>query len=481
MPARLLVVERPGTRSGKTILLKTVALSTLLARAGLLVPAEPGSRVGFFAAVLADIGDQQSVAGDLSTFSGHLATSRQRSCALIDGGAPALVLHRRASWRARTPEHGHWQLARATAEALAERAGLAVLTTHYDSLKALADGDGRFVNAGMEYDLASLRPTFRLQLGTPGLQYALDIATRMEMPRALVDRARTLAGAASVGLETTLASLKPSARPRWRPRRAASNRIARRARRRRGAPARGRGGARAGESAGARAPLFSAKAVEAQVLRRAPPSPPSCETRSGQVNRAPPPRPARRCGRRRGRGARPPPGAAARAGAIRSRRDPRAHRRRARLRAVDGRRGRRRARPTRAGGSRSPSGSLTLEPRRGRAAQGLGRRGSPRRRLARRARPKLGPLDELTIAIQNANNTLDLRGQRADEALRAVESFLDRAALGGVSPVIIVHGHGTGALRKRVRAYLAGAAYVARWAPGSSRQGGDGVSIVELR
>ena len=89
--------------------------------------------------------------------------------------------------------------------------------------------------------------------------------------------------------------------------------------------------------------------------------------------------------------------------------------------------------------------------------------------------------DELSIAIQNASNTLDLRGQRADEALRAVEAFLDRAALEGTSPVIVVHGPGTGALRKEVRAYLASSPYVARWAPGEPRQGGDGVSIVELR
>jgi DNA mismatch repair protein MutS2 len=91
-----------------------------------------------------------------------------------------------------------------------------------------------------------------------------------------------------------------------------------------------------------------------------------------------------------------------------------------------------------------------------------------------------GP-DELAIALQNTTNTLDLRGQRADEALRAVESFLDRAALEGTSPVILVHGHGTGALRKEVRAYLVGSPYVARWIPGAPRQGGDGVSIVELR
>ena len=77
--------------------------------------------------------------------------------------------------------------------------------------------------------------------------------------------------------------------------------------------------------------------------------------------------------------------------------------------------------------------------------------------------------------------TLDLRGQTGDEALAAVEAHLDRAVMGGKSHVLVIHGHGTGALRKRVRAYLDDSPYVARWAPGTSRQGGDGVSVVELR
>jgi len=89
--------------------------------------------------------------------------------------------------------------------------------------------------------------------------------------------------------------------------------------------------------------------------------------------------------------------------------------------------------------------------------------------------------DPLGLASPTGSNTLDLRGSRADDALSAVESFLDRAALDGRSPVFLVHGHGTGALRKLVRAYLQGSPYVARWAPGEPRQGGDGVSVVELR
>jgi len=89
--------------------------------------------------------------------------------------------------------------------------------------------------------------------------------------------------------------------------------------------------------------------------------------------------------------------------------------------------------------------------------------------------------DELALVSTGTARSVDLRGQTGDDALAAVEAALDRAALDGQSHLVIVHGHGTGALRKRVRAYLDESPYVARWAPGTARQGGDGVSVVELR
>jgi DNA mismatch repair protein MutS2 len=465
--ARLLVVSGPNA-GGKTVLLKTVALSALLARAGLLVPADPGSRVGFFPAVLADIGDQQSVAGDLSTFSGHLANV---GAILRHELGPALVLCDELM-AGTNPEQGA-ALARATAEALAERPGLAVLTTHYDSLKALADADPRFVNAGMEYDLTSLRPTFRLLLRTPGRSYALDIATRMQMPPALVERARALAGDASVGLEATIASLAAreaelaaearglaearaalaEAEERQREAAAALERRERELGRhsreaveaevrqaRAAIAAIVRDAQRAGTAQSAALARAALAEAAAEALARLP-KPPAAPAAEPVPSLAP--------------GARvfvPSMGAE---GVV--------------ARAPDAR-----------GRVKVAVGSLTVELDAAELRKGAGAA------AARRAAGAAGPVrgggpDELAIAIQNATNTLDLRGQRADEALRSVEGFLDRAALEGNSPVIIVHGHGTGALRKEVRAYLADSPYVARWAPGEPRQGGDGVSIVELR
>jgi DNA mismatch repair protein MutS2 len=85
------------------------------------------------------------------------------------------------------------------------------------------------------------------------------------------------------------------------------------------------------------------------------------------------------------------------------------------------------------------------------------------------------------VAIQTASNSLDVRGQRADEALTELEAFLDRTALEGADTVFVIHGHGTGALRKAVREFLATSPYVERFRPGGAGEGGDGVSVVSLR
>jgi DNA mismatch repair protein MutS2 len=91
------------------------------------------------------------------------------------------------------------------------------------------------------------------------------------------------------------------------------------------------------------------------------------------------------------------------------------------------------------------------------------------------------PRDEVPLTLQTRGNSVDVRGQRADEALRMVEDFLDRAALEGTDTIFVIHGHGTGALRKAVREYLATSGYVARFRPGGNGEGGDGVSVVSLR
>ena len=214
--ARVLIVSGPNA-GGKTVILKTLGLAALMARAGLLAPAAPGSRMGFFTDVLPDIGDRQSVLGDLSTFSAHLANlaailraaSAAGEATESEGGARRAVVLLDELMAGTNPEQGA-ALARATLEALAAAGDrvLVVATTHADALKALAEDDTRFRNAGMEYDLERLVPTFRVRDGAPGRSYALDIATRMGLPESVLARARELAGGTTVALEEVIATLE---------------------------------------------------------------------------------------------------------------------------------------------------------------------------------------------------------------------------------------------------------------------------------
>jgi DNA mismatch repair protein MutS2 len=469
--ARLMILSGPNA-GGKTVLLKTVALSALLARAGMLIPAAAGSRVGFFAEVLADIGDAQSVIGDLSTFSGHLQHVGQ---ILRHAGGPTLILLDELM-AGTNPEQGA-ALARATAEALAARPGLAVITTHYDSLKALAEGDGRFVNAGMEYDMTNLRPTFRLAVGMPGRSYALDIATRLGLPEPLLDRARVLAGGSSVGLEAVIASLetreaelasRTAALEEARAALAESEEAQRAATKALEARERELGRhSRAAIDESVREAREALKAIVRDAQRAGTAR--AAEDARGEVGRAAeaalarlPAAPVAAAPERPATlevGARvwvPPLGAE---GVV--------------TRAADAR-----------GRVKVSVGALSLEVDADDLGKGKGvvKREQKAARAATHKAPLAGSApDDLGLAMQGGGNTVDVRGQRADEALRAVEAFLDRAALEGTSPILVVHGHGTGALRKEIRAYLARSPYVARWLPGEPRQGGDGVSVVALR
>ena len=258
---RILIVSGPNA-GGKTVLMKTVGLAALMARAGLLVAAAPGSRVGFFDAVRADIGDRQSVLGDLSTFSGHLGERRANpGRAPRDGGAALVLLDELMAGT--NPDQGA-ALARATAETLAERPVLAVITTHYDSLKALGESDARFANAGMEYDLE--RAAADVPAGDrarPGGRTRSTSRRAWGCRSALLERARDAGGRLQrrPGVGDRAAARR--ARRRWRatpsawPRReAAAARHGRRA-------ARGRGGA--GPGASASSGRKSREAVEAAI------------------------------------------------------------------------------------------------------------------------------------------------------------------------------------------------------------------------
>jgi DNA mismatch repair protein MutS2 len=183
-PVSVLIITGPNT-GGKTVALKTAGLLPLMAQSGLLVPAADGTQVPIFRSVFADIGDEQSIAQSLSTFSGHIANIVAMDRALT---LPALVLLDEAGAGTDPVEGG--ALAMAMIDHFRARGAMIVATTHYDALKSYAATTEGVTPAGFGFDPATFAPTYRLNYGAPGSSLALEIATRLGMPRTIIDHAR---------------------------------------------------------------------------------------------------------------------------------------------------------------------------------------------------------------------------------------------------------------------------------------------------
>ena len=183
-PTTALVVTGPNT-GGKTVALKTAGLLVLMAQAGLHVPAGQGSTTATFRTVFADIGDEQSIAASLSTFSGHIANLVAMDKQLR---LPGLVLMDELGAGTDPVEGG--ALAAAVIDHFRRRGALVMVTTHDDALKSYASTTPEVTCAGFGFDPESFAPTYRLTYGSPGRSLALEIAARLGMDPAVIDAAR---------------------------------------------------------------------------------------------------------------------------------------------------------------------------------------------------------------------------------------------------------------------------------------------------
>lgn len=189
---RFLVLSGPNT-GGKTVLMKAVGLLVLMANSGLPIPAGEDSRIGQFSSVFADIGDEQSIESALSTFSSHLDKINRM---LQESDEASLILIDEIG-AATDPEQGS-ALAQAMMERFSEIGCRGIVTTHYTALKVFAESARHSVNASMQFDLKSLHPTYRFEIGFPGDSFAIEVAASRGVEPLLIERARSLAGSQNI-------------------------------------------------------------------------------------------------------------------------------------------------------------------------------------------------------------------------------------------------------------------------------------------
>jgi DNA mismatch repair protein MutS2 len=205
-PHHLLVVTGPNT-GGKTVVLKTLGLLSLMAQSAVPLPADAGAQVPFLRAVQADIGDEQAIAQNLSTFSSHV----QRIARCLRHASPSSLVLLDELGAGTDPEEGA-VLGYAVLEELTRARAFAVVTTHLGRLKDFAYQQPGAENGSMAFDGQTLRPLYRLDLGIPGNSHALDIASRVGMPPGVVARARELLGVRDQTLEHVIQRVQEARR-----------------------------------------------------------------------------------------------------------------------------------------------------------------------------------------------------------------------------------------------------------------------------
>jgi DNA mismatch repair protein MutS2 len=456
---RILVISGPNA-GGKTVLLKALGLAILMERAGLHIPAVPGSRIPPFDGIYADIGDQQDILRDVSTFSGHIEHVREilrmandRSLVILDELAGST-----------DPQEGT-SLALAILEDLYERGSCVLVSTHYPAIKAWAQGHPHVRNAAMEFNWTRMEPTYKLRAGVPGQSSALEIARRIGLPEGLMERAKRHLHGQQTDLDYLLQELQEQRSALEEDKRQVS--ILRK---------------RHQEEMSEREELNRSLRQERDDFVRAKKKRLATEIKEARhrvrevmktIAKARTPADVQRA--------------------------------RENIRILED--------------EMRPAPSLICDPPRplGQVRPGdpveivpLGKRGilldDPEEKHGR-LRVKVGSMEihvdqhalggvdpeetssqkpQQTTSIRapkavETSSQIDLRGMKVDDAMETIERYMDQTLMGQRDEVRIIHGHGTGALKKAVREWLSNCAFVEDYRPGDRFEGGDGATIVRLR
>jgi DNA mismatch repair protein MutS2 len=469
-PVTTLVLTGPNA-GGKSVAMKTVGLLSLMAAHGLPVPAGPGTRIPLPTHLFVDLGDRQSVADDLSTFTSHLVTLRRM---LDEAGPRALCLIDEAGTGTDPAEGG--ALAQAVLDRLTRAGATVIATTHHSGLKAYAHRTPSVQNGSMQFDRDSLAPTYRFQAGVPGSSYAFDIAARVGLDAALLRDARRLAGDGATRLEALVAEMEArvqAAEQRQTEAEALRDEAARvqadyeqrLARLRAETDAR-----RAAALAAADAILADANAAVERAVREIREAGAEKEaTRAARAQLDDTRERVRKqtravAGRQRSRQPAPAPGAPAGPLAVGDQVRLDDTRSIGEIASLDGRE------------AVVVFGSLTSRVALGR----LTKVGGPVPQRVEVRAPQRADAPRDAPAITQVQTRIDVRGARVEEVVPEVQRLVDDGLAAGLPSVEILHGKGTGALRQAVHAHLAKRPDIAGFEAAPWNQGGDGVTVVRL-
>ncbi len=447
---------------GKTVSLKTIGLLSLMAHAGLLVPADEGTTFPRLKALLVDIGDEQSIEANLSTFSGHMGQIRD---ILAEAGDATLVLLDEIGAGTDPVEGG--ALACAVLGGLHDRGAMTVVTTHLSQVKGFVHERPGMENAAVAFDPDTLEPTYRLTQGRPGASHALTIARRLGLAEDVLASAEELVDSDAIEMEGLLARLTASLK------RAEEDAATARQRREEAEAAREELSKRLEEVKRERKEALRKAAEEARGLventRREMQQALEEARRAGAA-----PADATKHLRRK---------VETRRDALKKKARELAPRTRARVpldRLQEGQRVW--IEPMKRHGTVS-----RLDRRRRKATVDAGGLEVEVDASALAEPDESAPADEPSegrTVVESpgaVSPELDLRGQRADEAQRHLETYLHRAYLAQIGSVRIIHGHGTGALSRMVQEFLKDYPLVESFRFGRRGEGGHGVTVAELQ
>ncbi len=448
---------------GKTVSLKTIGLLALMAHTGLPVPADRGTAFPLLGRILVDIGDEQSIEANLSTFSGHVQHIRT---VLAEADRRSLVLLDELGAGTDPIEGG--ALACACLRALHAAGARTVATTHLSQVKAFVHEQTGMDNAAVEFDPATLRPTFRLVLGRPGASHALTIARRLGLPEEVLEGAEALLDSDALAMEDLLARLTASLRKAEADAAAAGRR---------------REEAEAAQNR-LRKELTDVKRERKEALRKAAEEARGLvENTRRQMERAL--EEARRAGADASRTRHLRRKVEEKREGLRAQSRRLAPRPRNRIPLEDLEPGRR----VWVESMRTHGTVTAVDARKGKVsvdAGGLAMEVDASAVLepdAEGARPERRPPEGRTVVRPTGPvpPEIHLRGQRYEEARRNLETYLHEAALADLGSVRIIHGHGTGALQQMVQEFLAEFPLIESYRFGERGEGGRGVTIATFR